>query len=647
MAKTETTDKPLDANGATLVVREPGDLKGGKVTRTFTVDKRAIDEDARTVELAFSSEEPVERWWGVEILDHGKTSVRLGRLNGGGALLVDHNHSDHVGAVNTARIDSDRKGRAMVRFGRSTRAQEIFQDVVDGIRSLVSVGYIIHDAVLEERREDGDVYRVIDWEPYEISFVAVPADATVGVGRKADFSPEGANHEESITMSETRNAPGQAHDDAVQEEVRGEELDTELNELEAQQQREERNTLDAQIRALGTRFKADDLANSIIELEGSVEDMKRALRSRIINRKPEPVQSARDVEFGKNYARTRALRAFKDEETAYRSGMWARAHLFGDQRAARWCKDHGMRVMVESSNTKGGAIVPVEMEQSIIDLREQYGVARQLCRVIPMASDTMDLPRRIGGVTAYFVGEEDSGTESDKSWDNVQLNARKLMALTRMSSEYAEDAVIDVAEDLANEMAYAFAEKEDDCLFNGDGTSTYGGIQGIRSKLLGKAGAVNVATVGHDLFSEIDADDLNGLMAKLPVYAQMNARWIVSQPGKALVFDALAQAAGGNTIQTMGGRPQPAYLGYPITVSQKMPTSTSSLDAVVMLLFGDISKAATLGDRRGFRLQVLTERYAEYDQIGIKATERFDINVHDVGDASNAGPVVGLIGDAS
>ena len=46
------------------------------------------------VELAFASELPYERWWGVEILDMSESSVRLGRLNDGAALLFNHNWSD-------------------------------------------------------------------------------------------------------------------------------------------------------------------------------------------------------------------------------------------------------------------------------------------------------------------------------------------------------------------------------------------------------------------------------------------------------------------------------------------------------------------------------------------------------------------------
>lgn len=156
----------------------------GDLQRTMEV--RSFDEERRTVELAFSSEIEVERWFGFEILDHDPASIRLDRLKDGGALLVDHDWRDQVGVVESVTIGADRRGRAVVRFGRSARANEIFQDVVDGIRKHVSVGYRVLGAKLEETRGEVDVYRVTDWEPFEISFVSVPADHSVGVGRSAE-----------------------------------------------------------------------------------------------------------------------------------------------------------------------------------------------------------------------------------------------------------------------------------------------------------------------------------------------------------------------------------------------------------------------------------------------------------------------------
>jgi hypothetical protein len=112
-------------------------LMSTSLERSCTFNERAVDEEARTVEIAFSSEEPYERYFGVEVLDHNPQSVKLDRLNGGAAVLVNHDTADQVGVVESARIDGDKVGRAVIRFSKSQRGQEIFQDVRDGIRQLV------------------------------------------------------------------------------------------------------------------------------------------------------------------------------------------------------------------------------------------------------------------------------------------------------------------------------------------------------------------------------------------------------------------------------------------------------------------------------------------------------------------------------
>jgi len=167
-------------------------VKIGKQFRSFLIERTGIDKEKRIVPLAFSSEEPVERWWGREILDHNVKSVSLRRLKRGGALLIDHEMANQVGVIEKVWVDeADRKGRALVRFGRSARAEEIFQDVLDEIRTNVSMGYQIEELVLEEEKKgDLSTYRATRWEPYEISLVSVPADINVGIGRSEDGGKE-------------------------------------------------------------------------------------------------------------------------------------------------------------------------------------------------------------------------------------------------------------------------------------------------------------------------------------------------------------------------------------------------------------------------------------------------------------------------
>ncbi len=347
----------------------------------------------------------------------------------------------------------------------------------------------------------------------------------------------------------------------------------------------------------------------------------------------------------------RAFRGANSAADAFKAGKWLLATIGNNARAQQWCREHGveMRVQTEGVNTGGGFLVPDAMEQAIIDLREVYGVARRECRITPMGTDHVTVPRRTGGVTAYFVGETDQITASDKSWNQVELTAKKLGALTRMSTDLDEDAVISIADDLAAEMAYAFAKKEDECLVDGDGTSTYGGMIGIRTRMVdgNHAGSYVEAAAAGDNWSEIDLADLTNVSAALPLYADSGAKWYCSKTCKVAVLDRLILTAGGVTAREMMQGTAPMFGGYPVVQMAAMPTddSAAALNDKIMLFFGNLAMSATLGSRRGVTIKRSEERYLEYDQIGIQATERFCINVHDIGGATGVrGPVVGLLG---
>jgi len=622
------------------------DLIGKTQERTLSVDRGAIDEESRTVDLAFSSTEPYERWWGIEILDHADGSMDMDRLNNSAAVLVNHDRDHHVAVVESARIDDETTGRAVVRFGRGAEAEEVFQDVKDGIRTKVSVGYMVNAMHLEKSEDGVDTYRIDDFTPYEISLVAVPADDTVGVGRSATYhQPKQRNkamdpildaHEEAQT-----DTTPQAADTA-----RGEET---THTTEAPIQTTSKDA--AAMIKLARKFDKLDLAETYISDGRSLQEFNRALLESMDNTERHVPTERRDPRVDIQIPRRRGtLKAFSNdragEEAAYRSGMWALAAIHGNRDAARWCKDYDVRVMTgQTSGTS--SVVPEEMVLPIIDLREQYGIARRLCYVHPMTSDTATVPRRKSGVTAYFPGRTEATTASDAAFDDIELVAREVSALTRLSKAYAMDSAINLGDHLAGEMAYAFAVKEDDCLIKGDGTSTYGGIYGINSKIIDgnhTAGAKDAAS-GIDTLAEITADDLTTASGALPDFPGINPVWLTSKLGNALVFDALKAAGGGNTITDLGGAPAKQWLGDPIETSQSMPKVTTDLSNVVMLVYGDLNMGTTFGDRQGFEVDVLTERYAEYRQIGVIATERMDIVVHGLGDTSAAGPIVALIGE--
>ena len=353
------------------------------------------------------------------------------------------------------------------------------------------------------------------------------------------------------------------------------------------------------------------------------------------------------------HLRCGSLRAFSNDEAGYerafRSGQWIRAALFNDHVAKSWCRNRGMMLAVnEGTNAAGGALVPEEFTQAIIDLREQYGVFRQNSRVLPMGRDVMIVPRRTGSVSATFTGENLALTESDPTFNQVTLTAKKTGILTRMSTEIAEDAVINMADWLAMDFAWAFAFQEDTLGFVGTAGAGEAGIVGAFTKFTNDntlAGAVDFES-GDDQFTEVTITGLTNVMGALPAFARANAKWYCSALAADTMFMRLAATAGGNTINTLKGDLGLAFLGHPIVITQVAPAVSTALNNQAMVLFGDLGLASTLGDRRGIQVRRSDDRYFELDQIGMKATTRIDIVVHDAGDGTTAGPIVAGIGQS-
>lgn len=269
-----------------------------------------------------------------------------------------------------------------------------------------------------------------------------------------------------------------------------------------------------------------------------------------------------------------------------------------------------------------------------------------------MSSDYDVIPRCTDGLTAYPVGDNVAITESNKTWDNIGLTAKKWGVFAKYSSELAEDSVIAVADDLAEDMAMAFAEKEDDCAINGDGTlASYHGVYGFLTDLQTNRATLagsTPATAAHDTYPEIDAADIGGLMGILPGRHHPKAKFFCSRFVYGAVMMRLAQDAGGSAIRDMeqGMNKVPAYMGYPVVICDKMPIGTLITDFTdeIIVVFGDLNKGVAFGTRRGLTVKVSDVPGMASDQIWITGTTRWDINAHGTGDATYPGPICGLYG---
>jgi HK97 family phage major capsid protein/HK97 family phage prohead protease len=469
----------------------------------FEVRAETVDEESRTVELSFSSEEPYERWWGVEILDHGPSAVRLGRLNGGAALLVNHDTDDQVGVVVNASI-SGRRGRASVRFGRSTRADEVFQDVRDGIRRLVSVGYRIIRMVLESVGDAGEVYRVTEWEPYEISLVAIPADATVGVDRDGEevpaFDPRSLLSEDDMNKLNPQHqrrdgapapapavtpapAPAPATVPAIVADPAAERAAILAGERERV----------ATITNLGVRLNCAELAARSIAEGLSVEAfVQRASQGEGPAR---PIATAEVPEVGltdrearsfsfhraivamanPNSQAARAAASFEFECSAAAARALGREPqgIFIPADVLRAGGADQRRDLTVGTPTAGGNLVATDLlSGSFIDLLRNRMVLPQLgAMMLTDLNGNVAIPRQSGAGTAYWVAENGAVTESQQTVDQVTLSPKTLGALTEISRQLMLQSSIDVEGFVRRDLATGIALALDLAAIHGSGSS--------------------------------------------------------------------------------------------------------------------------------------------------------------------------------
>jgi len=342
----------------------------------------------------------------------------------------------------------------------------------------------------------------------------------------------------------------------------------------------------------------------------------------------------------------RKFRCFRNEDEARVALKFYQA-IAGDKRAQDWCRRNGLGVAKASSqvtnlNASGGFIVPDEVSDAVITLKNLVGVARQTCQTIDMTSDVTTVPRFASGATASWTAEATAPADSAMQWNDIGLTAKKLMTNVRTSSELTEDA-LGLADQLSSEIAYRLADGEDAAWINGDSTSTYAGITGVINSIANAGSAISAAS-GHSSLVSLDSTDLGSVYGSLPSYAYANAAWFCHPVVFGYVFARLAGDNGGIGRRLVNGVTLPTFWNLPIYLSAKMPSGLTSLSGLTTLLVGDMSQAVALGSRREVTIAVSAGRLFDSDQLYWRGTERLDIVVHDVGTASAAGPVCALLG---
>ena len=605
-------------------------IKTGIEYRSMPVQRDGIDEENRTVQVAFSSEQPVDRWFGREILDHAKTSVRVGRMQGGAPVLMDHDARDHVGVVESVAIGADRVGRALVRFGNSERAKEVFADVVDGIRKHISVGYRIHRMLLEEEADEGDTYRATDWEPYEVSFVSVPADHTVGVSRQSEttFNTEvimSDTQKPDVATDEKRNtapaAPAAPAIDTAREieNLRKQELDRITG-----------------IEKLADAHGMTDLGRQFINNGKSLDEFRAAALERIGTAKPVAVGDAdiglSDQEI-RQYSFVRLINALANP--ANRAAQAAAAYEFEVSNAAaeRAGKEpegvmipsdilRAKRDLTVGTTTAGGHTVATDLlADSFIDSLENAMRVRQAgATMLTGLVGNVAIPRQTSGATAYWVAESGAVTESQAAFDQVTLSPKTVGAFSDISRKLLLQSSIDIEAFVRNDLALRLALAIDLAAINGTGASNQPtGILNV-SGIGDVAGGANglAPTWAHMVNVKKEVAKDNALMGSLG--------WLTNSD---VVGKLQTTEKASNTAQFILGDDASRLCGYPLYETNQVPNNLdkgSSTGVCSAIIFGNWADLI-IGMWGGLDINVDTSTGSTSGTVRVVALQDVDIAV--------------------
>ena len=426
-------ERPKDIFG-----HEPGDpdyagpakRKGpaARMFRTGTIELQPSDADVRRVALAFSSEAEVDRGWGIEVLDHTARAMNMEFIGSGRApLLLEHDPTEQIGVVESISLGTDRVARAVVRFGKTARAEEILADVKDGIRSSVSVGYMIDEMVLDGVRDGREVYRATSWTPLEISIVSIPADMSVGVGRALEATTISTTSVKETKMSD-QNIP--AADAAASERSRV-----------------------SAILELGARHNQRDFAETAVRDGASLEQFRGALLDKVGGKPLATAEIGMSKDEVRSFSFVRALRALsnptdrKAQNDAAFEFAASEAAAAKEGRASRGITvpadvvfaKRDLTTVTTSGTAKGGNLVATDLlAGSFIDALRNKMVLNSLgATFLTGLQGNVAIPRKTSASSAYWVAENSAPTESTNApaFDQVTLSPKTIGAYVDFRSE--------------------------------------------------------------------------------------------------------------------------------------------------------------------------------------------------------------------
>jgi HK97 family phage major capsid protein len=569
-------------------------IKTGTLNRHFSFERANVDEDSRTLTLSFSSEAPVERWFGTEVLSHSPGSVDLTRLNSKAGLLANHDLNDQIGVVESAKIENGR-GIATVRFSKSERGEEFYQDVLDGIRSGVSVGYVIDE--MEEKSER--VFEATRWSPHEISLVSTPADLSATVMRSD--AVEGDNLTRVIKL--IKEDPKMEDQKIDIETVRNEARDAALKEEQLRVRTINEMAKDAPyLRELADKALNDGFALDHFQRE-AFEATKKELA-----RKPDlaaDIASPLNVDLSRSekesYSLLRAI-------SASANGDWSKAGLekeISDTIAQRSGQSNGgfympadmqwgRRDLTVGTNNAGGFLVGTDHDgASFIDaLRAAMVTTRLGARVMSNLQGNVAIPKLATGTSTYWVAEDGAPTEGQPVFSSINLTPKNLASFVQISRNLLVQSDPSVEAVVQADITAAIAVAIDAAALAGTGSSNQ--PTGILATT--GIGSVSFSSAGAPTFAEIVAIE-SAISADNAMGANMA---FVTTPALAGTLKTTTKDSGSGRFVSEDN----AIMGYSVNPTSSMTANT--------ILLGDFSQLmiAQFG-----AIEVITDRNAQTGQL--------------------------------
>jgi HK97 family phage major capsid protein/HK97 family phage prohead protease len=573
------------------------DLEGQTHRRAASLDGAAISSEDRTMEFSFSSEYPVARYFGNEVLSHERGAVDLGRLSDGAPVLFNHDPSRVIGVVQRAWIDNEKmRGMVSVKFSRNAFAQEVLTDVADGVLRNVSVGYSINQ--MEER---GDNFVATSWSPYEVSVVGIPADPTIGIGRKLDTDGAAPAATPTPTPSPTPMEDTNLNLEAVRAEAAAQAANAERTRI-------------ASINALTERHGLKDLGATLIENGRSIDEARAAVLEKI---SAKPVETVKPVEMDQRDASrfniTAGIRAaLSGDWSSYEAGLVR-------EMSAEVAKSMGRAPSAEraffipfsaltratyvtSGSTTGGNLVQTDLlDQDFIEfLRNRSVMLAAGVRTMPGLQGNVAIPRRSGVASTYYLSSQSTQiTQSESTFDQVTLSPKNLAALSKYSRQTLLQATPGIEQLVRTDLIDGINVAMDLGILNGSGSSGQptGIMQtsGIGSVAIGTNGGAITLEALVNLETELTIDnvpvDRNSVSyitnAKvMGNLKKLRAGGSTTGDGPFLVNDNLLAIGRGATPSVVNG--------YPIYVTNQVPsnlTKGSTSGTCSAVLIGDYSQA--------------------------------------------------------